>query len=186
MLNATVVGTLTVDDDFIVSGFGYSNYMTVSDITYTPQTDDVIELNLRYKCTAYYNWGVVLIGWGTSAYDNPEFKDSSTSGFYNSNGFEWGTNNVSHQLGNWYRVKMTTYYKIGSSTQIKFAFSDDEGNTWQEYTFTGTISSASKFKLNDMMIGNCIENRNQYLRGYVDMRNTNIKVNNQIIWQGVI
>lgn len=175
-INVITVGNPTISDDYIVSNFSTSNWIKES-TDYTLQYNDVIEINLRYKCTSYGSWGIYL-GSG-----DIYLKDRATDRFEYSFGISgYSTFYISHSLGNWYRLKIIQEYKSSGST-VTFSLSSDEGQTWT--TTTTTISYSLIPTFDNIILCQNPDSTSEYLRGELDLKECNIKINNNYIWQGV-
>ena len=176
-INVITVGNPTISDDYIVSNFSTSNWIKES-TNYTLQYNDVIEINLRYKCNSYGPAGIYL--GSVDIY----LKDRATNRFEYYFGASGGysTFYISHSLGNWYRLKIIQEYK-SSGSAVTFSLSSDEGQTWT--TATTTISYSSIPTFDNIILGQHPDSTSEYLRGELDLKECNIKINDNYIWQGV-
>lgn len=175
--NIITIGNPTISNDFVVSNFSTSNWVKES-TDYTIQYNDVIEINLRYKCTSYSTWGVYLCS------GDMYLKDRETDRFeYSLGKSSYDTFYIDHSLNNWYRLKIIQEYKSTTST-ITFSLSSDEGQTWTTRTTTFNYTSIPSF--NNIILGQSPSSTLEYLIGELDLKECNIKINNNYIWKGVI
>lgn len=198
-LNATIIGNPTISDDFIVSGFNISNYLTF------PLND----YNLPNNTTYWELTTKIKIGDGGLGISEQKIFDCATDQKnirfgYNCDGAGYGfgclfagetgwVNGGQHKASNTYSTaNVWMYCKLGFA-ENDYPFSQEtypnyylrlstDSTNWNRVIYA-RVATKVDFSMIER-IGYYGSNNISYLS--IDMKETYLKVNNQIVWQGVI
>ena len=187
-INSTTVGNLTISNDFIVSNFSASNYLYIpTDFTLT--SNDIIELNVKAQRTGNgTGWKLLatMVYCIRDNYGKLEVGGQNEWEIYYDSCHSLGNSNYYTTTGIWYWYKCI----INNNTKTINLYGSTTGQYSGEEvlitsgTFTNIIDSWY-FRLgsdggnsSDLGYGN-------YWAGQIDMKETNLKLNNNIIWEGI-
>ena len=186
-LNAEIVGSPTISDDFIVSNFSSNNYLKTKEQFPVVNfgAEHIIEFNSKVYPT--------LI----SPYDDHNIMHSYPAGnlkFAVNRGKKFQimqlgigeifTNSNTCSVNTWYWVKATFQYFADGSAKMSLCNSTD-GTTWINLVEKTNNNPTAIIPNNIFRIG-ISEGDGEYFVGKIDMKETNVMIDNQYWWKGVI
>lgn len=180
-LNATVVGNPTITDDFIVSGFSQESIQSSNgNYLIIPTTQEYTqnwEFVIKIRFPSIPNQTSMFLS------RHEEVNLGITAGVSSSGRLAgWGSSGSSVSANTWYWVKFS--FGTTSISQLQ-SISTDGINFINGTSGNGNLT---KFGLNQF-IGRTQRNNNYaYIafNGEVDMKETYLKANDEIVWKGVI
>lgn len=171
-LNATVVGNPTITDDFIVSGFSQENTQSLNgNYLIIPTTQDYNsnwEFATKIKISALTS-NITTI---TKINDNFSLQLNKNGKIYSyySDGFS---------------LSLNTWTWVICSQENGLRISTDGVNYSTSVEIPNSIIFVKEQPLG-RGIRNVKYNESAFVYGEIDMKETYLKVNNEIVWQGVI
>lgn len=189
-INVNVVGTPTISNDFIVSNFSTTSYVSLPNINI--DTTQSWEINLCFTTQNDISTRQKVLGMSADyRFATVWFRSSKLYGeIPSTNGSSW---NIASENTGYYTISVNTKYYIkitfNGNNGYKFLVSTDN-NSW---TTVWTVTSTKKmYNPNGygIWLGQDQDSdagvKNRYLRGTIDLKICNLKSNDNIVWQGVI
>ena len=186
-LNATIVGNPIVSSDFVVSNF-YQN-------SYTSTTGNYLIANLNEDLAPLankkFNFTIKFKPYSAPTQD---YNYMGITGFYNNNSplYVWLTKN--NKIGITYTSDIGTTAVLNTWNWLRF-YNDGSFNTYiiqtslDGETFTTTYTAGLYKIQKNFPIGRVISTSNfagSAFNGEIDMKETFIEYDNNMVWQGVI
>lgn len=178
----TVVGSPTIVDG-VVSGFSASNYLEIQQVLDTSKDFEIVTKINTGTLSTYFNLAIGNIcNIGIAYQSNPArhntrsyIKDENDN--YISNGDYGITNLYDNTI---YLLKLSQKL-INDSYVIKIEISNNNGQTWiTQNTWTSNVKIAN----NSIIFGASTTIATQYLRGDLYIKDTSIKLNNKLWFNG--
>lgn len=185
-LNAEIVGSPTITDDFIVSNFSGSNYLKTKESFPVVNfgAEHIIEFNVKVYPTSISNYDHNIM----HSYPAGSLKFAVNRGkkfqIMQIGIGEIFTNSNTCSVNTWYWVKATFQYFANGSAKMSLCNSTD-GTTWINLVETTNNNPTAIIPNNIFRIG-LSEGYGEYFVGKIDMKETNIMIDNQYWWKGVI
>lgn len=171
--NFTKVGSVSITDEGIASGFSSSNYLKI-DSGFNPGNDTwEIVCAINKTSSAYCH---LFGGKNTTCNIVVSLSGNTLTWYLSSNGTSW---NLASGVGS-YTITTNRLYYIKASyngTEYKLEASTD-GTNWST---SSTITSSAKIYPGDMLFGAAYD-QSYPLVGYIDLNNSCIKINGSVWW----
>lgn len=187
-INATVIGTPTISNDFIVSNFAANNYLYIP-TNFTLTSNDVIQFNVKAKRTGNHTGGILL---ATAVYSVREKFGKFEIGGNKEWELYYDTCHVLANAGYYTTINTWYWYRIiidnNTKTISMYGSTTGQYNGEQDLIISGTftdIISSWYFRIGSDGGNSSSLGWGNFWDGQIDFKETNLKINDNIIWQGI-
>lgn len=178
--NYTVVGSPTIDQNYVASGFSTSNYLTIGSYAFNTAN----EWEIKCKVTPTTTSGTQFI-FGTLKNNNTIVVGIASSKFQWWLSSSTGSWNIASDNGTYAVTANTTYYLKAAYSNGTYTLSvSTDGTNW---TDSSTITSASKITGgNTLYVGTAWENSSsEVYKGAIDLKDFSISLDGVEVWEAV-
>ena len=187
-INATVIGTPTISNDFIVSNFAANNYLYIP-TSFILTSNDVIQFNAKAKRTGNRTGGILL---ATAVYSVREKFGKFEIGGNKEWELYYDTCHVLANAGYYTTINTWYWYRIiidnNTKTISMYGSTTGQYNGEQDLIISGTftdIISSWYFRIGSDGGNSSSLGWGNFWDGQIDFKETNLKINDNIIWQGI-